>query len=158
MTPLVLKPSEGSRVGKGRPQRTERTSAQGLARGNVPSRNEEKTRGFTARRLRCRNGSTTEATTLRTSSAAMPSPDLGEEKRGHPVLHVCQSLGPPLSRLLGIRGQSTHARVALWAPRLHVPRPAHSGEAADSGGSLTPARDPARTPGQQLWHHLCLPP
>lgn len=95
MTPLVLKLSEGCRDGKGRPQRSERTSAQGLALGIVPSRNEEKARGFTARRLRCRNGSTTEATTLRTSRAAMLSPDLRGEKRGHPVLHVGLSLGPP---------------------------------------------------------------
>lgn len=71
MTPLVLKPSEGCRDSTGPPQRSERTSAQGLALGNVPSSIEEKARGFTARRLR----STTEATTLRTSRAAMLSPD-----------------------------------------------------------------------------------
>lgn len=70
MTPLVLKPSEGCRDSTGPPQRSERTSAQGLALGNVPSRI-EKARGFTARRLR----STTEATTLRTNRAAMLSPD-----------------------------------------------------------------------------------
>lgn len=105
-----MKPREGCRCGRGRAQRSERTSAQGLALGRVPSRN-EKARGFTARRLRCRSGSMSEATALLTSRAAMLRPDLWGQKRGHRRLHVGLSI--PRPSLCGVTWSQRSDRANL---------------------------------------------
>lgn len=144
MTPLVLKPSEGCRDSTGPPQRSERTSAQGLALGNVPSRI-EKARGFTARRLR----STTEATKLRTNRAAMLSPDLGGKKLGHRCCTSDYPRSSPIKATWRQRSEYTCQTLGSAFPRARV--------CALPGSSARP-RTPPALPASSSATRLCLSP